>query len=256
MLIDTHCHLYGEKEYEEKVLNDIEEDPNFLCAITLSSNEEEAKRCKVIATKSKKVFFAAGFHPENASDYTPKSLKEIESIAQDKRCVAIGEVGLDYHYTGFHKKLQKQILIDQINLAFKLKKPICIHCRDAAEDLYEILKANKEKLKFGFVVHCFSENADFAQKFKDLGAYFGICGNFTFKNYDSSIIKLLPLDKIMVETDSPYLAPVPIRGQINSPVNVKYTVAKISEVLNRPLEEIERITTENALRFYGIKIEP
>ena len=256
MLIDTHCHLYGDKEYESNVLKDIKEDNNFLCAITLSSNEAEAQRCKEIAAESKKVFFAAGFHPENAEEFSSDSLKKIEEIAQDKKCVAIGEVGLDYHYTIDNKELQKQILIEQINLAYKLKKPVCFHCRDAAADLYAIVKENKEKLKYGFVVHCFSENAEYAQKFNALGAYFGICGNFTFKNYDVSVAKYLPLDRIILETDSPYLAPVPLRGQTNTPINVRFTAAKLAEVLNKTQEEIESLTTQNALRFYGIKIEP
>ena len=256
MLIDTHCHLYGE-EYENKdVLKEIEEDKNLLCVITLSSDEEDAKKCLEISKKSGKVFFAVGFHPENVDNLKEDSLLKIEKLAQSPKCVAIGEVGLDYHYTQDNKLAQKQLLEWHIDLAYRLKKPICLHCREAAEDLYNLLKENQNKLKYGFVVHCFSENKEWAKKFEDLGAYFGICGNFTFKNYDSSVAKFLPLDKIIVETDSPYLAPVPVRGIVNTPSNVKYTCAKLAEVLNKTEQEMERITTANALRFFGIKIEP
>ena len=256
MLVDSHCHLYGEEYNRINLFEQIEKDNNLLFAVTLSSDENDAKLCKEIAEKNKKVFYAVGFHPENAESYTANSLKEIEKLAENEKCVAIGEVGLDYHYTEDNKSLQKQILVSQIELAYKLKKPLSIHCRDAASDLYDLLLNNKDKLKYGFVIHCFSETKEWAEKFSKLNAYFGICGNFTFKNYDSSVAKFLPLDRIMVETDSPYLAPVPVRGTLNTPLNVKYTLNKLAEVLNKTPEEMEEITTKNALKFYGIKIEP
>ena len=256
MLIDTHCHLYGSQYKGIDLIKSIEQDENLLYAITLSSDDQDASFCKQVADKSSKVYFAVGFHPENVDNLKQDSLNIIENLAKSEKCVAIGEVGLDYHYTTENKNLQKEVLQWQIDLAYRLKKPICIHCRDAVSDLYNILKENKAKLKYGFVVHCFSENKEWAEKFVALGAYFGICGNFTFKNYDCSVARVLPLDKILVETDSPYLAPVPVRGTVNTPSNVKYTCAKLAEVLGKTSKQVEEITTQNALKFFGIKIEP
>ena len=183
-----------------------------------------------------------------------ENLLELEKLATNKKVLAIGEIGLDYHYDGYNKQKQIDGFLSQLKLAYKLKLPIVIHLRDAYEDMLNLLKENKELLIYGFVIHCYSGSLEFAKELLKLGAYFSFTGNITFKNARKTIevIEFLPLDRIMVETDSPYLAPEPVRGTINEPKNVNYVFNKIREIKNIERTELDKIIRENVRNFYKI----
>lgn len=253
MFIDSHCHLEDELINNTQTLNQINNDKDLFNVITLGTDIVSSKKAIDFAKKYSKVYACVGIHPENAEQWNEQSLNDLEILAKQNKVVAIGEIGLDYHYNKENKSLQTKIFIEQIKLAYKLKLPICIHCRDAVEDVYEILKSNISYLKYGAVMHCFCETESWAKKFCELGLFISFAGNFTYKGYDKNVAKKVPLNKILIETDSPYLSPVPFRGQINTPVNVKFIAQELSKVLEIELNEISKITTDNAKRFYNIK---
>ena len=163
--------------------------------------------------------------------------------------VAIGEIGLDYHYN-YDKKSQKELFVKQLELADRLGLPFCIHCRDAANDVFEILNENKHLINHSGLMHCYSEGKEWFEKFLGLGLYLSFSGNITFRKTDRSFLKDVPLDRILVETDAPYLSPEPLRGRRNYPKNVKFVAEKIANEIGVDVDEFEHITTENAKRFY------
>lgn len=182
-----------------------------------------------------------------------KELEEIKKIAKQKKVVAIGEIGLDYYWNKDNKELQKKAFIKQIEIANDLNLPIAIHTRDAVMDTLEILKQNNVNNKGIF--HCCPLNRELVKEGLKLGFYISFSGVVTFKNAKNAneIIEMVPLDKLLIETDSPYLAPEPVRGTKNTPANVKYVAKKIAEVKKMKLEEIANITYENANNVYKIK---
>lgn len=164
--------------------------------------------------------------------------------------MAIGEIGLDYHNADYDKVSQREIFIKQLEIADSLGLPFCIHCRNAVEDLYEILSTHKHLINHSGLMHCYSEGGEWVHKFLDLGLYISFSGTITFKKNDRSFLKEIPLDKIVVETDAPYLTPEPFRGRRNSPAMVKYTAKKIAEELKIDYDEFDKIVTKNAKTFY------
>ena len=176
--------------------------------------------------------------------------KNTISLAKEKKVVAIGEIGLDYHSAGFNKEKQKELFLKQLEIADKMNLPFCIHCRLAAEDVYDILSKNKHLINHSGLMHCYSEGSEWVDKFLELGLYISFSGNITFKKSDRSFLKRIPLDKILVETDAPYLSPEPLRGRENYPKNVKYVIEKIAQELEISSDELEKITEKNAKRFY------
>ena len=176
----------------------------------------------------------------------------VARIAKHEKVVAIGEIGLDYHYD-FDKESQKRLFVSQLEIADKLKIPFCIHCRDAAADVYEILSKNKHLINHSGIMHCYSEGGQWYKKFLDLGLYLSFSGNITFKKSDRSFLKDVPLNRIIVETDSPYLSPEPFRGKRNEPKMVQYVIDKIAFDVGVSSEEMKKITTENAKRVYNLR---
>ncbi|MBQ7453210.1 MAG: TatD family hydrolase [Clostridia bacterium] len=253
MFVDTHCHLTDKKFREEEIAK-ILECPELEFCVILGCDAGDSKNVAELAKKHIKIYGAVGIHPENLEGINVDlALKDIERLADNEKIVAVGEVGLDYHFRQDNKELQKEVFIRQIDLANKLGKPICVHCRDAEEDMLEILRKNKEKLSHGFVMHCYSAGEKYVDAFAELGAYFGLAGNYTYKGYERGSVKYMPKEKILLETDSPYLAPGEYRGQKNNPTLVKVISKKLAENLNETFDEICSLTTQNAKRFYGIK---
>ena len=166
--------------------------------------------------------------------------------------MAIGEVGLDFYWTRETDQVQKEMFVRQIELANKHNLPICIHCRDAAPEMFEILKSNIRKLKTGFVLHCFSEAFEWVAPFVELGAFISFAGNSTFRSYDKKILKAVPADRILIETDSPFLSPVPLRGQKNTPINVKLVAKNLAEVRGEDFNTLAKQIEENTKLFYRI----
>lgn len=193
-----------------------------------------------------------GISPNDIEDYNNESLKLIEELAKNKKVVAIGEIGLDYYWEKENKELQKEAFIKQIELANKLGKPIVIHTREAVTDTIDILK-NKIQVEKKGIFHCCPLNPELIKEGVKLGFYISFSGNVTFKNAKSErAVKEVPLDKLLIETDSPYLSPEPLRGKRNDSRNVKFVAEKISNILERDIEDIAKITYENTNKIFNI----
>lgn len=252
MFIDTHCHI-SKEDYEDidLVINNAKENGvNYLliCGCDKKSINESLK----IAEQNENIYLEIGYHPSEANIINDEDLKELEIIAKkNKKVIAIGEIGLDYHWEKDNKDRQKELFKKQINIAKKLKLPIVIHSRDAFQDTYDILK----EVNYKGVIHCFSGNIENANMYLSLGYYLGIGGVLTFKNTNlKETIKKIPLDRILLETDSPYLAPTPHRGEQNEPKYIPLVAEEISNILELELEKVAKITTKNAIEIFNLPI--
>jgi len=254
---DSHAHLNDEKfdedrdELIEKIHNDKIE--KF---ITAGYSIESSKKAIELCKKYKFMYPICGISPNDipqTEDQLWKDLAEIEQIIKTNNLtVAVGEIGLDYYWNKENKDLQKLAFIEQIKMANKLGLPIVIHTREAVMDTIEILKQN-EVIKKG-IFHCCPLNRELVKEALKLGFYISFAGPVTFKNSKNAdeIINLVPNDKMLIETDSPYLSPEPLRGRRNDPRNVKLTAQKIADVKGLTLEEVANITYENAMRIFEI----
>ncbi len=248
-MIDTHAHLLSLEKKNEIIENMHADEMDAI--VNIGTTVKDSKRGVNLAKKHDKVYTTVGIYPEFSTQVTEEDLKTIEELAKNEKVVGIGEIGLDYHRK-FDKVSQKWLFVRQLEIADRLGLPFCIHCREAVEDLYEILSENKHLINHSGLMHCYSEGKEWFKKFLDLGMYLSFSGSITFKKVDRSFLKDIPLDKILVETDSPYLSPEPIRGRVNEPKNVKFIIDKIASEIGVSPEKLREITTENAKRFYKI----
>lgn len=249
-LFDSHAHYNDEKfEGEESIIEEIYKE-GITRLITAGYSLETTKKAIQIAKRYEFVYATAGISPNDIEGTTEKDLEEMEKLAQNEKIVAIGEIGLDYYWNKENKEKQKEIFIQQIEIANNLNLPIVIHTREAVQDTLEILKTNKARGVF----HCCPLNIELIKEGLKLGFYISFAGPVTFKNSKNAnhIIEYVPMEKILIETDSPYLSPEPLRGRRNDSRNVKYIAQKIAEVKNIPVEEVARITYENAKRLFSI----
>ena len=253
---DNHAHLDDEKfDVDRKeIINSIEkEDIGFISA---GYNLESSKKAIELSKKYNFIYATCGISPNDIpqnEDELWKNLNEIEKLAKEnKKVLAIGEIGLDYYWEKNErmKEMQKKAFIEQINMANRLNLPIVIHTREAVMDTLKILKENSANNKGVF--HCCPLNRELVKEGLKLGFYISFAGPVTFKNSKNAdeIINMVPIDKILIETDSPYLAPEPLRGKRNDPRNVKYIAQKIAEVKGISLEEVAKITYENAKEIF------
>ena len=252
MFFDTHTHLDDEKfdtDRDEVIASFADE--GLTLAVNIGANIKTSAASIALAEKYDFIYAAVGVHPNDVGDMTDADLAQIEEWTKHPRVVAIGEIGLDYHYDEPDPEIQKEWFLKQLLLAKKLDMPYIIHDRDAHADVLEIIK--KVDYYKG-VMHCFSGSAQMARQVTDLGMYVSIAGQVTFKNANKvlSVAETVPLDKLLIETDSPYLTPEPYRGKRNNSGYVKYTAAKIAELRGMTTEEIAKITMENGKRFYNI----
>lgn len=248
-MIDTHAHLLC-LEKQDEIINNMKDD-KMDYIVNIGTTVEDSRQGVELAKKHDNVYTTVGIYPEYSDDMSEDDLLVIEKLASEKKVVAIGEIGLDYH-NKFNKESQRKILIRQLEIADKLELPFCLHCRMAVEDLYNILSENKHLINHSGLMHCYSEGSEWFQKFLDLGLYLSFSGNITYKKSDRSFLKDIPLDRILVETDSPYLSPEPLRGTINEPKNVQYIIDRIAYEIGISSDKLSKITTENAKRFYNI----
>ncbi len=249
MLIDSHAHLLNEELNSPQLIRDMKKD-GLEKIITIGTDAKNSQASVLLAKNNKDIYAIVGLYPEYADDITEEDLKTIERLAAEDKVIGIGEIGLDYHVFQNNKEKQIKLFKDQLEIAVKYDLPVCIHTRSAVQDTYEILKEYAPRLKNKGVMHCFSENREYAQKFIELGFYISFSGNITFKKSDRSFLKELPLDKILVETDSPHLSPEPYRGQVNFPANVRLTAQKIADELEMDFESFCNQTVENTYRVY------
>lgn len=251
MLIDTHCHL-DKNDYDdiEKVIKNMNSNIMIASAVDLETSLNVVDLCN----KYENIYGTIGFHPTELDNYNLNSMNEIEKKLNNPKIVGIGEIGLDYHYGKEDEKLQKEVFIYQLELARKYKLPVVIHSRDAALDTINILKEYKD-LKID--MHCFSYSEEIAEELIKMNVKLGIGGVLTFKNSKKlkEIVKKIDLKNILLETDSPYLTPEPYRGLKNQPSNVKYVAMKIAEIKDLKIEEVEKITSENAISQFDLKLK-
>ncbi len=251
-LIDVHGHITDEWFDDVDAVIERAKVAGVKRLVCSAFNLSSSREAVALAEKTGCVYANVGFHPENTNEIEASSLEEIENLARHDKVVAIGEIGLDYHREGFDKETQKKYFIKQIELANKLGKPIVVHSRDAMGDTIEVLKKNPPKMPS--LIHCFGGSVESAKILFELGFSFSIGGVVTFKNAKSlpDVVKMLPKERILLETDCPYLTPVPFRGQRNEPKNVVYVADEIARLKGVSIEEVARFTTENAKRLFNL----
>lgn len=249
---DSHSH-YNDEKYDldrTDIINSIYNE-NITRTVCVGYNVEKSEEALKIAKEFHFMYATCGISPNDIDSFVDNNLEKIEEIARDEKIVAIGEIGLDYYWNKENKEKQKELFIKQIEIANKLEKPIVIHTRDAAVDTIEILKEHPVKKKGIF--HCCPLNQELIKDGLKLGFYISFSGNITFKNAKSeACVSLVPLDKILIETDCPYLSPEPYRGTRNDSRNVKLVADKIARITNLTIEEIAARTYENANKIFGI----
>jgi len=255
MIIDSHCHIHDEKFAAD--LDQVLERARLAHIshlITIGCDIDTTKRAQALAHQFDQVFFTAGFHPHDAKALNPQSLAELKELAQDKKCVAIGEIGLDYYYLHSDKTTQQDALRQQLKLACDFDLPVVIHLRDAFSDCVPILKEHPGLLKGRVLIHCFTGSSDEAKLLEGLGCLISLSGVITFKKCGdlSSVAKNIALERLLVETDCPYLAPQPFRGQRNEPQYIKYTLAAIAQARNEDLSVICDQIYKNTVAFFGL----
>ena len=252
---DSHSH-YNDEKFEnirEQLIQDTYNAgvTKFVCA---GYDISSSRLALEIANNYDFIYTTCGISPNDIDGSTEADFEEIYKLASKKNVVAIGEIGLDYHWNTDNKEKQKEIFIKQIEIANKLELPIVIHTRDAVADTIDILK-NKIECKCKGVFHCCPHNIELIKEGLKLGFYISFAGPITFKNAKNAdlVINEVPLDRMLIETDSPYLSPEPLRGTINDSRNVKYVAEKIAEVKGISIEEVANATYQNAMTIFKIK---
>ncbi len=247
MFIDTHMHLGDTISVDELIskCHEVNVDKLILCG----TNKEEISNYLELADKYNEIYLAIGFHPENAYSISDEDLSWLEDKAKNSKVVAIGEIGLDFHYEGYDKDKQINLFKKQIEIAKRLNKPVVIHTRDAMQLTFDILKEANVK----GVMHCFSGSIEMAMEYIKIGFSLGIGGVLTFKNSNlPKVIDVVPLESIVLETDSPYLAPTPHRGEENFSFYIPIIAEKVAEIKNISIEKVAEITYKNAASIFDI----
>ena len=252
MYFDTHVHLNSEQlneNIELYIQNALNQKVQYMVCVgyDLASSQKAVK----IASQYDFIYAAVGIGPNDCANTTQADLEIIEQLLTHEKVVALGEVGLDYYWDEVSSHKQKEIFKKQIELAKKYHKPLIIHARDAMNDTYEMLKAGQH---YG-IMHCYSGSYEMAKRFIDIGFYISLAGPVTFKNakVPKEVAKNIDINKLLIETDCPYLTPHPYRGKLNEPANVVYIAKEIAFQKDMSVEEVARITTFNAKNVFGIK---
>lgn len=252
MIIDTHAH-YDDEAFEQdrnEVLKELSH-KGVEKVINAAASMDGCRRTLKLSGEYDFVYGMLGVHPDDVGDLTEKDMDFIRENAGNPKIVAIGEIGLDYHWDVAPREVQKHWFLRQIQIAKETGLPICVHSRDAAADTLAVLKEGKAQ-EAGGVIHCYSYSAELAKEYLAMGFYFGIGGVVTFKNGRKckEVVEMLPMDKILLETDAPYLAPEPFRGKRNESSYLSYVAKEIASIKNISEEEVISRTTENAHRLY------
>ena len=250
MLIDTHCHLFFDelKEDLSSVLKRAADlgVTKFIC---VGTNIEDSKESYNLALNYENIFSTAGVHPHDTEEVAENYIDELYNLLKNKKVVAVGEIGLDYFKELSDISVQKKIFAEQLELAQKINKPIVFHNRDSDDDIINTLS---EFPNVHGVAHCFSSTYDVAKKLIDMGFYISFSGNLTFKNsHLPDVAKRLPIDRLLVETDSPFLSPVPHRGKTNEPGRARFVADLLARLHNLSINEVAQITTTNAKAIFN-----
>ena len=253
MLIDTHAHIYYD-DYSHRIDDIIQSanDNGVEKIISIGVDLKSSEECIKLAEKYEQVYAACGIHPHEADKAEKRYLYELEEFYSHSKVVAVGEIGLDYHYDFSERKSQRKIYHEQLEMAISIDLPAIVHCRESDDD---VLTGIKECGNSSGVIHCFASNLDFAEKILETGFHLSFTGLITFVKELEKVVINVPLEKMMIETDSPYLSPKPHRGKKNEPSYVVYIAEKIAELKEISLEEVAQSTTETAFRLFK-KLSP
>lgn len=252
MIFNTHTHLNDlqVEDIEALIKNAI--DNNVTHMAVVGSDYNTSLKALEIAKSHDNIYAVCGLHPSDSEQFVGNSDIFLDLI-NDSKTVGIGEIGLDYHYENTNKEKQKYYFETFLKYACNIKKPVIIHCRDAYLDTYELLEKYHKNLD-GIILHCYSGSVEMMQRFLKLGCYISIAGTVTFKNAKEikEVVKYVPLDRLLVETDDPYLTPVPYRGHQNQPAYVTFVVSEIAKIKEMTFDEVANITFNNALKVFHL----
>ncbi len=262
-LIDSHAHL--DYEYDDSVDELIEKAAlaGVSHIITIAAEPASLKRVRKLCDNHKNLFHTSGIHPHEAKDWTEELFSEVKDLSQSPKCVAIGELGLDYYYDHSDRDSQLVCFREQLDFSVEVGKPVIVHTRDAEEDTEEELTrhASDWRKQHGMekppgVIHCFIASEKFAEFALKEGYFISFSGIITFKNAEDvrNVVRMVPMDRLLVETDSPYLAPVPHRGEQNQPAYVLSVAKKIAELKEQPLNAVAKITRANTIRLFSLPL--
>jgi TatD DNase family protein len=255
MIFDSHCHLNDEalffhlQEHIDKAIN-----AKVTYMLVVGIDLQTSKRAIEIAEKYSFIYAAVALHPNEIMNAKNGDYEAIVELAKHKKVVAVGEIGLDYHWKNTPVDIQKEYFLKFLKVAKEINKPIIIHTRDSLDDTLSFLNDNRNLLTSG-VMHCFSGNVAMARKFIDLGFYISLAGPLTFKNAKETkqVAQMISLDNLLVETDAPYLAPHPYRGKLNEPALLVHVVDELSKLKNLEYQFVAETTAKNAKKLFGIK---
>lgn len=255
MIFESHAHYDDEafNEDREALLESMQEQGiGYVMNIGASLKSTEAT--VALTQKYPFVYGAAGVHPSETAELNEENFKWLKEQCKQPKIVAVGEIGLDYYWKEPDPEIQKFWFEKQLDLAHELKKPVCIHSRDAAKDTYDIMVAKKAS-ELGGVIHCYSYSAEMAQEYVKMGFHIGVGGVVTFKNGKKlkETVEAIPIERILLETDSPYMAPEPNRGKRNSSLYLPYIAQQIAEIKQMTYDEVVEITCQNAKKLFGIE---
>ncbi len=256
MIIDSHCHLDYPVIYEdlENVIKRANEN-EIKYLLSICTTEESYKKIKLIVNKFKNVYGTFGIHPHETEKHQHIKSKQILDIKRsEKKIIGVGETGLDFFYNHSDKAVQKKSFVEHIQAASELNIPVIVHTRNAEQETYDILKSESKNSALKILIHCFTGSNDFAKKLIKLNSYISISGIITFSksNELEEAVKNIPIENLLVETDSPYLAPKPFRGKSNEPSFIIHTVNKISEIKNVSNEIISDKTSDNFIKLFNL----
>tara|TARA_Y100000590_G_scaffold305354_1_gene344425 strand:+ start:7495 stop:8268 length:774 start_codon:yes stop_codon:yes gene_type:complete len=256
MIIDSHCHLDYPNLYDQlfNVLNRAKRN-NVDNLLTICTTLESFEKIKVIVNKYNNIYGTFGIHPHETKNFTDvNSDFIIKSIKNNNKIIGVGETGLDFYYNHSDKDVQKKSFISHIKAAAKLDIPVIVHSRNAEDETFEIIKKEMMNNKLRVLIHCFTGSSNFADKLLDIGCYISVSGIITFKNSNvlAETVASIPLDKLLVETDSPYLAPLPHRGKPNEPSYITHTVEKLAAIKKVDKEIVIKNTTKNFMNLFKL----
>lgn len=254
MVIDSHAH-YDDEAFDEdrdQLLASLQ-DNGISTVVNISASMKTARNTVALMEKYSFVYGAMGIHPSDCGDLTDADIQWLYAQCELPKVVAVGEIGLDYYWDNVDRDTQKKWFQRQIEMARDVKLPLVIHSREAAADTLQIMKSMNTQ-GIGGVIHCFSYGKEMAREYLNMGFYIGVGGVVTFKNAKrlKEVVEYAPIDRIMLETDCPYLAPVPNRGKRNSSLNLPYVAQEIAQIKGMTVEEVVRITTENTRMLYKL----
>jgi TatD DNase family protein len=255
MLVDSHVHL-DDGRYDkdrEKLIERFEQD-GINCVLHAAYDLQSSIKAVNASEKYERIYASVGYHPHDAKDATEESLQIIRSLTKKNKVIAIGEIGLDYHYDHSPRDIQRKWFIEQIRMAKELDMPYIVHDREAHADIFNIMKAEKYTGTRG-IMHCYSGNVELAREFIKMGFLISLAGPITFSNARKAkeVAKEIPLENLLIETDGPYLTPVPFRGKRNEPAYVRYVAQEIASIKGISFEEVAETTSGNFKRLFNIK---